>query len=95
MLNQDGTLFDILPGSPATGRVFAKTGTTGTDNKLNRRLIITSKGLAGYEMIASGEHLVFAIYVNDLSIPGGIFEESTTHVGRMLAEIAAAVYDVR
>lgn len=95
VLNQDGTLFDILPGSPATGHVFAKTGTTGADDKLNRRLVITSKGLAGYETTASGQHLAFAIYVNNLSIPRGVFEESTKSVGSMLAEIAASAYDLR
>lgn len=94
VLNEDGTLYNILPGSPAEGHVFAKTGTTGTDDKLNRRLIITSKGLAGYETTASGEHLVFAIYVNNLSIPRTAFEESATKVGSMLTEIAAAAYDI-
>jgi D-alanyl-D-alanine carboxypeptidase/D-alanyl-D-alanine-endopeptidase (penicillin-binding protein 4) len=95
VLNQDGTLFETLPGSPATGHVFAKTGTTGTDDKLNRRLVITSKGLAGYETTTAGQHLVFAIYVNNLSIPREIFQESTKRVGSMLAEIAAAGYDLR
>ncbi|MGH9708610.1 MAG: D-alanyl-D-alanine carboxypeptidase/D-alanyl-D-alanine endopeptidase [Candidatus Acidiferrales bacterium] len=95
VLNKDGTLYNILPGSPAEGHVFAKTGTTGTDDKLNRRLIVTSKGLAGYETTASGEHLVFAIYVNNLSIPRTPFEESAMKVGSMLTEIAAAAYDIR
>jgi PBP4 family serine-type D-alanyl-D-alanine carboxypeptidase len=94
VLNQDGTLFNILPGSPAAGHVFAKTGTTGTDDKLNRKLVITSKGLAGYETTAAGQHLVFAIYVNNLSIPRESESESTKRVGRMLAEIAAAAYDL-
>ena len=93
VLNKDGTLYDILPGSPAEGHVFAKTGTTGSDDKLNRKLIITSKGLAGYETTASGQHLVFAIYVNNLSISRGVFQETTTRVGSMLAEIAAVAYD--
>lgn len=94
VLNKDGTLYNILPNSPAEGHVFAKTGTTGTDDKLNRRLIVTSKGLAGYETTASGEHLVFAIYVNNLAIPRTPFEESAMKVGSMLTEIAAAAYDV-
>lgn len=95
VLGHDGTLFNILPGSPAAGHVFAKTGTTGIDDKLNRNLMITSKGLDGYETTASGEHLAFAIYVNNVSIPRGIFEDSTTQVGNMLAEIASAAYDIR
>lgn len=94
VLNQDGTLFNILPGSPAAGHVFAKTGTTGTDDKLNRKLVVTSKGLAGYETTAAGEHLVFAIYLNNLSIPRGSEAESTKRVGSMLAEIAAAAFDL-
>jgi len=40
-----------------------------TYDPLNRRLLITGKGLAGYLMTRSGEHLAFAIYVNNVSVP--------------------------
>jgi D-alanyl-D-alanine carboxypeptidase/D-alanyl-D-alanine-endopeptidase (penicillin-binding protein 4) len=94
VLNKDGTLYKILPGSPAEGHIYAKTGTTGMEDKLNRKLMITAKGLCGYETTASGEHLAFAIYTNNFSVEPSPFEESTTQVGSMLAELAAAAYDV-
>ena len=50
----DGTLEKRMKGTPAEGRVVAKTGTTGRAN-----------ALAGYVTTASGERLAFAIVVNN------------------------------
>ena len=50
----DGTLENRMKGTPAEGRVVAKTGTTGRAN-----------ALAGYVTTASGERLAFAIVVNN------------------------------
>ena len=92
ILGRDGTLFDIQPDSPAAGHVFAKTGTYGVDDPLNRRVLVTGKGLAGYLTTAAGRRLAFAIYVNNVSVskePG----EVKRVVGQALGEIAAAAYE--
>ena len=57
MLGRDGTLWDIQTESPAAGHVFAKTGTFAVDDPLNRRMLVTGKGLAGYMTTAQGERL--------------------------------------
>jgi PBP4 family serine-type D-alanyl-D-alanine carboxypeptidase len=94
ILGRDGTLWNIQPSSPAAGHVFAKTGTFDVDDPLNRRLLVTGKGLAGYIATADGRHLAFAVYVNNVSVttdPDAI----TQVVGQALGEIAAAAYDSR
>lgn len=94
ILGRDGTLWNIQPSSPAAGHVFAKTGTFDVDDPLNRRLLVTGKGLAGYITTADGRHLAFAVYVNNVSVstdPDAI----TQVVGQALGEIAAAAYDSR
>jgi D-alanyl-D-alanine carboxypeptidase/D-alanyl-D-alanine-endopeptidase (penicillin-binding protein 4) len=91
ILGRDGTLFDIQTQSPAAGFVHAKTGTFSVYDPLNRQLLITGKGLAGYMTTRKGEHLAFAIYVNNVPV-------STEHdavkkiVGQAVGEIAAAAY---
>ena len=94
VLGRDGTLWNIQPTSPAAGHVFAKTGTFAVDDPLNRRLLVTGKGLAGYLTTADGRHLAFAAYVNNVSVstdPDAV----TQVVGQALGEIAAAAYDAR
>ena len=46
-LGKDGTLAAIQVNSPGAGKVFAKTGTFGSFDPLNRRQLIHGKGLAG------------------------------------------------
>jgi len=62
------------------------------DDPLNRRLLITGKGLAGYLTTAAGKRLAFAIYVNNVSVSTAA-DEITRVVGQALGEIAAAAYD--
>jgi PBP4 family serine-type D-alanyl-D-alanine carboxypeptidase len=91
ILGRDGTLFDIQPQSPAAGSVHAKTGTFSNYDPLNRRLLVTGKGLAGYMTTRKGEHLTFAIYVNNVSVT--IERDSVKKiVGQAVGEIAAAAY---
>lgn len=91
ILGRDGTLFDIQPASPAAGSVHAKTGTFSTSDPLNRRLLVTGKGLAGYMITSKGEHLAFAIYVNNVSVPTE--RDAVKRItGQALGEIAAAAY---
>jgi D-alanyl-D-alanine carboxypeptidase/D-alanyl-D-alanine-endopeptidase (penicillin-binding protein 4) len=94
ILGRDGTLFDIQPESPAAGHVFAKTGTFAVGDPLNRRMLVTAKGLAGYMTTAQGERLAFAIYVNNVSVSTAP-DEIKRVVGQALGEVAAAVYEGR
>ena len=94
ILGRDGTLFDIQPESPAAGHVSAKTGTFAVDDPLNRRLLVTGKGMAGYMTTAQGERLAFAIYVNNVSVSTAP-DEIKRVVGQALGEVAATVYEGR
>jgi D-alanyl-D-alanine carboxypeptidase/D-alanyl-D-alanine-endopeptidase (penicillin-binding protein 4) len=91
ILGRDGTLFDIQTQSPAAGFVHAKTGTFSVYDPLNRRLLVTAKGLAGYMTTKQGERLAFAIYINNVSVST---ERDATKkiVGQAVGEIAAAAY---
>jgi D-alanyl-D-alanine carboxypeptidase/D-alanyl-D-alanine-endopeptidase (penicillin-binding protein 4) len=92
ILGRDGTLFDIQSGSTAAGKVHAKTGTFGAYDPLNRKLLVTAKGLAGYMTTASGRHVAFAIYINNVSVrPDGA--EVKRVAGQAVGEIAAAAYE--
>jgi D-alanyl-D-alanine carboxypeptidase/D-alanyl-D-alanine-endopeptidase (penicillin-binding protein 4) len=95
ILGKDGTLFNIQPQSAAAGHVFAKTGTFATDDPLNRRLLVTGKGLAGYMTTASGERMAFALYVNNVSVSATDPDAVTKVVGQALGEIAATMYEGR
>jgi len=91
ILGRDGTLFDIQSQSPAAGNVHAKTGTFSVFDPLNRRLLVTAKGLAGYMTTRKGEHLAFAIYINNVSVSTER-DEVKKIVGQAVGEIAAAAY---
>ena len=92
ILGKDGTLAKIQTTNPGAGHVFAKTGTFGSENKLNENVMLNGKGLAGYVITASGQKLVFAAYVNHVSLPPDP-EAAQTVAGQALGEIAAAAYD--
>jgi len=91
ILGRDGTLFDIQTQSPAVGSVHAKTGTFSAYDPLNRRLLVTGKGLAGYMTTKKGEHLAFAIYINNVSVSTER-DQVKKIVGQAVGEIAAAAY---
>jgi len=92
ILGKDGTLAKIQMSNPGAGHVFAKTGTFGSENRLNENLMLNGKGLAGYVITASGQKLVFAAYVNHVSLPPDP-EAAQAVAGQALGEIAAAAYD--
>jgi D-alanyl-D-alanine carboxypeptidase/D-alanyl-D-alanine-endopeptidase (penicillin-binding protein 4) len=92
ILGRDGTLWNIQPESPAAGKVFAKTGTFGVEDPLNRRLIITGKGLAGYMTTSDGHRLAFAIYGNRIPFPPNFEGDEALVVGQALGEIAVAMW---
>ena len=91
ILGRDGTLFDIQTSSPAAGNVHAKTGTFANYDPLNRRVLVTGKGLAGYMTTRKGERLAFAIYINNVSVPTDR-DAVKKIVGQAVGEIAAAAY---
>jgi PBP4 family serine-type D-alanyl-D-alanine carboxypeptidase len=93
ILGKDGTLVKIQTASPAAGHVHAKTGTYGTYDALNKKLMVTGKGLSGYMDTASGQHLILALYVNMVSVPMDDPEAMQKIAGEALGEIAAAAYD--
>jgi len=93
ILGKDGTLVKIQVNSPAAGHVHAKTGTYGLYDALNKKLMVTGKGLAGYLDTASGQHLILALYVNMVSVALDDPEAAQKIAGEALGEIAAAAYD--
>ena len=93
ILGKDGTLAKIQTTNPGAGHVFAKTGTFGSEDRVNGNLMLNGKGLAGYVITASGQKLVFAAYVNHVSLPPDP-DAAQAVAGQALGEIAAAGYDV-
>jgi D-alanyl-D-alanine carboxypeptidase/D-alanyl-D-alanine-endopeptidase (penicillin-binding protein 4) len=83
----------IQVDSPAAGHVFAKTGTLVGYDALNKKLMVTGKGLAGYIDTAAGQHLVFAAYVNFVEVSPDNPEAINEIPGQALGKIAAAAYD--
>ena len=90
VLGKDGTLARIQVSSPAAGKVFAKTGTYGSYDPLNRRQIVHGKGLAGYFTSKSGRQIAFAIYVNNVSVANG---DPAVVAGQALGEIASIAWE--
>jgi D-alanyl-D-alanine carboxypeptidase/D-alanyl-D-alanine-endopeptidase (penicillin-binding protein 4) len=91
ILGKDGTLFNIQTSSPAAGHVFAKTGTLGGYDALNRKQLVSAKGLAGFLTTPSGKQYAIALYVNNVAVSLDP-EEITRVVGQALGEIAAIGY---
>jgi N-acyl-D-amino-acid deacylase len=92
ILGKDGTLAKIQVNSPGAGHVFAKTGTFGSEDKLNNKMMLNGKGLAGYVITKAGKKLAFAAYVNHVSL--NLDPDAAQEVaGQALGEIAAAAYD--
>ena len=92
ILGKDGTLAKIQTANPGAGHVFAKTGTFGSEDKVNGKLMLNGKGLAGYVHRADGQKLVFAAYVNHVTLPNDP-EAAQSVAGQALGEIAASAYD--
>ncbi len=93
ILGRDGTLWNIQVNSPAAGHVQAKTGTYDVYDALNKNILITGKGLAGYVQNRGGERLAFAAYVNMVPVAMGGLDIIEKVAGQALGEIAAAAYD--
>jgi D-alanyl-D-alanine carboxypeptidase/D-alanyl-D-alanine-endopeptidase (penicillin-binding protein 4) len=92
ILGKDGTLAKIQKENPGVGHVFAKTGTFGSGDRLNAKMMLNGKGLAGYVITKSGRKLAFAAYVNHVSLPPDP-DAAQDVAGQALGEIAASAYD--
>lgn len=92
ILGRDGTLAKIQTNNPGAGHVFAKTGTFGSEDRVNGKVMLNGKGLAGYVITAKGEKLAFAAYVNHVSLPADP-DAPQSIAGQALGEIAGAAYD--
>jgi len=93
ILGTDGTLWNIQVKTPAAGHVYAKTGTYQVRDLLHNAVMVTGKGLAGYLTTAGGQHLAFAIYVNNVEVSDAA--SVTPLVGEALGAMAAAAFDAR
>ena len=95
VLGRDGTLArSVAQDSPVRGHARAKTGTFYVDNDLDGSTILTSKALAGFMETASGRPLVFAFFLNNVSIDakGDAVTEATAAAGRLLGSLCEAFY---
>lgn len=90
VLGRDGTLVTIQVTAPAAGKVFAKTGTYAKYDPLNRRTLVTGKGLAGYFTSKRGRRIAFALYVNNLAVAKG---DPAIVAGQALGEIASLAWE--
>jgi len=93
ILGVDGTLFNIQNTSPAKGKVFAKTGTWGSDNLLGDGELVT-KGLAGYTTTKRGHHVAFVFYINRMAGKASVdlSKDAAHHAGELLGAMATATY---
>ncbi|HWO63235.1 MAG TPA: D-alanyl-D-alanine carboxypeptidase/D-alanyl-D-alanine-endopeptidase [Umezawaea sp.] len=86
IMGRDGTLSDVVPDSPAAGRVFAKTGTGVTGTRLH-------KAMTGYLVLPDGTVVVFAEFTDQ---PVGSLAEAMALqkvVGTAQGDIVTAVHD--
>jgi D-alanyl-D-alanine carboxypeptidase/D-alanyl-D-alanine-endopeptidase (penicillin-binding protein 4) len=91
ILGRDGTLWNIQTESAAAGHVIAKTGTLATYDALNRRMLVTAKGLAGYLTAPSGRRYALAVYVNNVSV--SLDQDAITRVaGQAVGSVVSAAY---
>ena len=90
ILGIDGTLAAIQKTSVAAGNVFAKTGTYGKLDALNRRQTLHGKALAGYFTSKSGRKIAFAIFLNNFAAERG---NATDIAGQAVGEIAGIAWE--
>jgi D-alanyl-D-alanine carboxypeptidase/D-alanyl-D-alanine-endopeptidase (penicillin-binding protein 4) len=91
VLGVDGTLVGVLPaGSPARGKVWAKTGTYGDSDLLNDRMLLRSKALAGVMTTKAGRPLFIALFVNEVPQPPDV---DTPREGKVLAHLCEILYE--
>ena len=73
-------------------RAVLGTGTFDSNDRLNARQMLNTKGLAGYVVTKSGRTIAFAAYVNHTSLPHDP-DAAQKVAGQALGEIAGAAYE--
>ena len=87
----DGTETTVVPaGSPAAGKVAAKSGTTVAGDRMNQRALVMTRGNAGYMTSRSGRETVVAAYV--MHTPIGAIEE-VFGVAQDVGSVVAALWE--
>ncbi len=91
IMGVDGSLRFVDVGSPATGRVRGKTGTSVGFNPDTQQFILRAKSLGGYIDTISDRRLIFAVFVNNAPL-----EEISEilEVNNDLGQIATAIYNL-
>lgn len=90
ILGIDGTLSEAVSAdSPARGKVFAKTGTYYLDNSMNKRILLTSKALAGYLATAGKRELIVALFVNNVHLDKS---GDTARIGKTLGKLCEVIH---
>jgi hypothetical protein len=89
----DGTEAAVVPSdAPAAGKVQAKSGTTLAGDAMNQRVLVMTRGNAGYMTSESGRDLVVAVYV--MHTPIGAIEE-VLDVAKDVASVVTVLWDRR
>jgi serine-type D-Ala-D-Ala carboxypeptidase/endopeptidase (penicillin-binding protein 4) len=91
VLGVDGTeATSIPPDSPLAGKSAAKSGTTAAGDLMHQRLLLMTRGSAGYMTTKSGRELVYALYV--MHVPLNQIEDLFPIISN-LGTMAEQIYD--
>jgi D-alanyl-D-alanine carboxypeptidase/D-alanyl-D-alanine-endopeptidase (penicillin-binding protein 4) len=91
VLGVDGTLTTVVgTDSPARGKVAAKTGTLWAHDALNDRMLLRSKALGGVLQTSRGKTLYFAMFVNDVPLPG---DATPAREGKLLGRLCEVLVE--
>lgn len=91
ILGVDGTLALSVPmTSPARGKFFAKTGTLLWQNRLQDKMLLTSKALGGYGTTAKDRKVVYAFFVNHVHLDK---PADRAEIGKVLGRLCEVVYE--
>jgi serine-type D-Ala-D-Ala carboxypeptidase/endopeptidase (penicillin-binding protein 4) len=90
ILGKDGTLANVLPDSPAAGKVQMKTGNRVVGTEADQ-IIVLGNSLAGYIQANSGRPLTFMVAVSNVPIATPAeFEQVTADQAKMAVAIQQA-----
>jgi len=91
VLGEKGSLRFVDEGSPATGNVRGKTGTSIGFDPETQQFILRAKSLGGYIDAISGNRIIFAVFVNNATF-SDISE--VLEINNDLGKIATAIYEL-
>lgn len=91
ILGVDGSLKFVDVGSPATGKVRGKTGTSVSFNPDTGQFTLIAKSLGGYIDSISDKRLIFAVFVNNAPLDD---ISEILEVNNDLGKIASTIYEL-